>query len=76
MAQLRGTARRATVSIAAVLVSFSLMVAMAIMVFSFRMSLEAWMQRILPADLYVRAGSAAARRVPRRECAAIHHGTA
>ncbi len=60
VAQLRGTARRATVSIAAVLVSFSLMVAMAIMVFSFRMSLEAWMQRILPADLYVRAGSAAA----------------
>jgi putative ABC transport system permease protein len=60
IAQLRGTARRSTVSIAAVLVSFSLMVAMAIMVFSFRMSLEAWMQRILPADLYVRAGSAAA----------------
>ncbi len=59
VAQLRGTARRATVSIAAVLVSFSLMVAMAIMVFSFRMSLEAWMQRILPADLYVRAGSSA-----------------
>ncbi len=59
VAQLRGTARRATVSIAAVLVSFSLMVAMAIMVFSFRMSLETWMQRILPADLYVRAGSAA-----------------
>ena len=59
VAQLRGTARRATVSIAAVLVSFSLMVAMAIMVFSFRMSLETWMQRILPADIYVRAGSAA-----------------
>jgi putative ABC transport system permease protein len=58
VAQLRGTARRATVSIAAVLVSFSLMVAMAIMVFSFRMSLETWMQRILPADLYVRGGSA------------------
>jgi putative ABC transport system permease protein len=32
---------------------------MAIMVFSFRMSLEAWMERILPADIYVRAGSAA-----------------
>jgi putative ABC transport system permease protein len=60
VAQLRGTARRSTVSIAAVLVSFSLMVAMAIMVFSFRMSLEAWMERILPADLYVRAGSAVA----------------
>jgi putative ABC transport system permease protein len=57
-AQLRGTARRSTVSIAAVLVSFSLMVAMAIMVYSFRVSLDAWMQRILPADLYVRAGSA------------------
>jgi len=51
------TARRSTVSIAAVLVSFSLMVAMAIMVYSFRNSLDAWMQRILPADLYVRAGS-------------------
>jgi putative ABC transport system permease protein len=59
VAHLRGTARRATVSIAAVLVSFSLMVAMAIMVFSFRLSLEAWMERILPADLYVRAGSSA-----------------
>ena len=58
VAQLRGTARSATVSIAAILVSFSLMVAMAIMVFSFRMSLESWMERILPADLYVRAGSA------------------
>ena len=56
-AQLKGTARRSTVSIAAVLVSFSLMVAMAIMVYSFRNSLDAWMQRILPADLYVRAGS-------------------
>jgi putative ABC transport system permease protein len=33
------------------------MVAMAIMVYSFRVSLDAWMQRILPADLYVRAGS-------------------
>jgi hypothetical protein len=58
VAQLRGTARRSTVSIAAVLVSFSLMVAMAIMVYSFRLSLEDWMQRILPADLYVRAGLA------------------
>ncbi len=56
-AQLRGTARRSTVSIAAVLVSFSLMVAMAIMVHSFRISLDQWMQRILYADLYVRAGS-------------------
>ena len=58
VAQLRGTARRSTVSVAAVLVSFSLMVAMAIMVSSFRLSLDDWMQRVLPADLYVRAGLA------------------
>jgi len=58
VAQLRGTARRSTVSIAAVLVSFSLMVAMAIMVHSFRQSLDAWMHRILPADVYLRSGSA------------------
>jgi putative ABC transport system permease protein len=45
------------VSVAAVLVSFGLMVAMAIMVHSFRESLDDWMQRILPADLYLRAGS-------------------
>lgn len=57
VAQLRGTARRSTVSIAAILVSFSLMVAMAIMVYSFRNSLDTWMQRVLPADLYVRAGT-------------------
>lgn len=58
VAQLRGTAQRGAVSVAAVLVSFSLMVAMAIMVYSFRHSLDAWMQRILPADVFVRAGSA------------------
>jgi putative ABC transport system permease protein len=57
VAQLRGTAARANLSIAAVLVSFSLMVAMAIMVASFRNSLDAWVQRILPADLYARVGS-------------------
>ena len=36
----------------------SLMVSMAIMVASFRVSLDAWLERILPADLYVRAGAA------------------
>jgi putative ABC transport system permease protein len=56
-AQLRGTARSTAVSLAAVLVSFGLMVAMAIMVHSFRDSLDVWLQRILPADLYLRAGS-------------------
>jgi putative ABC transport system permease protein len=56
-AQLRGTARSTAISLAAVLVSFSLMVAMAIMVQSFRDSLDTWLQRVLPADLYLRAGA-------------------
>lgn len=56
ISHLRGTARYATLSVSAIVVSFSLMVAMAIMVMSFRNSLDAWTQRILPADLYVRAG--------------------
>lgn len=56
IAHLRGTARYATLSVSAIVVSFSLMVAMAIMVASFRQSLDAWTQRLLPADLYVRAG--------------------
>lgn len=56
MSHLRGTARQATLSVSAIVVSFSLMVAMAIMVTSFRESLDHWMQRLLPADVYVRAG--------------------
>jgi putative ABC transport system permease protein len=56
LAQLRGTARYATLSVSAIVVSFSLMVSMAIMVTSFRASLDHWTQRILPADLYVRVG--------------------
>jgi putative ABC transport system permease protein len=57
VAQLRGTVRSTASSLAAVLVSFALMVAMAIMVQSFRESLDAWMQRILAAELYLRTGS-------------------
>lgn len=56
IAHLRGTARYATLSVSAIVVSFSLMVAMAIMVTSFRNSLDAWTRRILPADIYIRAG--------------------
>lgn len=56
LAQLAGTARYATLSLAAIIVSFSLMVAMAIMVTSFRTSLDSWTQKVLPADIYVRAG--------------------
>ena len=56
VAHLIGTARYVTLSVAAIVVSFSLMAAMLIMVTSFRSSLDAWTQKILPADLYVRAG--------------------
>jgi putative ABC transport system permease protein len=56
IAQIAGTARYATLSVSAILVSFSLMVSMAIMVTSFRTSLDQWTQRIMPADLYVRLG--------------------
>jgi putative ABC transport system permease protein len=55
-AQLKGTPRQAAISIAAVVISMSLMVSMLIMVTSFRSSLEAWLERMLPADLYLRAG--------------------
>lgn len=56
LAHLRGSGRYATLSVAAIVVSFSLMVAMLIMVTSFRSSLDAWTERILPADLYLRVG--------------------
>jgi len=58
IAELFGTARYAALSVSAIVVSFSLMVAMAIMVASFRGSLDTWTQKILPADLYVRLGDA------------------
>lgn len=58
LAHLQGTARQATTSLSAILVSFSLMVAMAVMVTSFRTSLDQWLEKILPADLYLRTGFA------------------
>jgi putative ABC transport system permease protein len=56
IAQIAGTARYATLSVSAILVSFSLMVSMAIMVTSFRTSLDNWTHRLLPADVYLRLG--------------------
>lgn len=56
LAQLRGAPGQAGVSLAAIVASVSLMVSMAIMVASFRQSLEEWLERILPADLYLRTG--------------------
>ena len=57
LAQLRGAPGQATVSLAAIVASVSLMVSMAIMVTSFRHSLDAWLERILPADVYLRAAA-------------------
>ena len=52
--QLAASPGQATVSLAAIVASFSLMVAMAIMVSSFRQSLDDWLGRVLPAQLYLR----------------------
>ena len=57
IAQLAGSPGQASVSLAAIVASVSLTVSMVIMVASFRNSLDAWLERILPADMYVRAAS-------------------
>ncbi len=54
LAQLNGTVAQSAVSLAAIVVSFSLMVAMAIMVHSFRDSFDRWLGEVLPADLHFR----------------------
>ena len=56
VAQLAGAPGQAMVSLAAIVASVSLMVSMAIMVTSFRISLDAWLERLLPADIYMRTG--------------------
>jgi len=57
-AQLRGAPGQATISLASIVTSFSLMVAMAIMVASFRQSVDDWLAEVLPADLYLRTSHA------------------
>ncbi|MFO1465112.1 MAG: FtsX-like permease family protein [Steroidobacteraceae bacterium] len=52
--QLRGNRATLFLSLAPLIVSFALMVAMAIMVHSFRQSFEVWLDRLLPADIQVR----------------------
>jgi putative ABC transport system permease protein len=54
VAQLQGSAGVASLSLASIIASFSLMVAMAIMVHSFRDSFELWLVKLLPADLQLR----------------------
>jgi putative ABC transport system permease protein len=54
--QLANAPGPATVSLASIVAAVSLTVSMAIMVASFRQSLQDWLDRVLPADLYIRAG--------------------
>ncbi len=63
LGQLRAAPGQAAVSLAAIVASFSLMAAMAIMVASFRQSVDDWLGRVLPAEVYFRtthAGDTAA----------------
>jgi putative ABC transport system permease protein len=48
----------AAIGMAGIVASFALMIAMATMVASFRTSLDDWLGRVLPADVYARAGGA------------------
>ena len=57
-ARLGAAPRHAVVAAAGVLTSVALAAAMAIMVASFRDSVDQWLTQILPADLYLRAGQA------------------
>lgn len=57
LAQLAGTPGRASIALAGIVASFSLMAAMAMMVSSFRVSVDDWLRHVLPADLYLRASS-------------------
>jgi len=54
LARLANAPNQASIALSGVLASFALMVAMAIMVASFRVSVDDWLQQLLSADLYVR----------------------
>ncbi|MES2537013.1 MAG: FtsX-like permease family protein [Pseudomonadota bacterium] len=57
LARLANAPNQASIALGGVLASFSLMVAMAIMVSSFRVSVDDWLSRVLAADLYVRSAA-------------------
>jgi len=57
LARLSNAPGQASIALGGILASFSLMVAMGIMVASFRISVDDWMGHILPADLYVRTAA-------------------
>jgi putative ABC transport system permease protein len=57
LARLANAPNQASLALGGVLSSFSLMVAMAIMVASFRVSVDDWLSQVLSADLYVRSAA-------------------
>jgi putative ABC transport system permease protein len=57
LARLANAPNQASIALGGVLSSFSLMVAMAIMVASFRISVDDWLTQVLPAELYVRSAA-------------------
>ncbi|MEO0317152.1 MAG: hypothetical protein RL404_829 [Pseudomonadota bacterium] len=59
LARLANAPNQAAIALGGVLASFALMVAMAIMVASFRVSVDDWLQQLLSADVYVRIASGA-----------------
>ncbi len=71
LARLANAPNQAAIALGGVLASFSLMVAMAIMVASFRVSVDDWLQQLLAADLYVRVanGNENGRLVPAEQAA-------
>ena len=56
LARLANAPNQAAIALGGVLASFTLMVAMAIMVASFRVSVDDWLRHILPADLILTNG--------------------
>jgi putative ABC transport system permease protein len=54
VSQLRENVGLSALSLASIIVSFSLMVAMAIMIYSFRLSFDHWLGKLLPADMQLR----------------------
>lgn len=57
LARLLASPRQVATSMSAILISFSLVVAMMLMIHSFRSSLDVWLGQMLPADLYLRAAA-------------------
>ena len=53
LARQANASNQASIALSGVLASFSLIVAMAIMVLSFRESVDQWLDHVLPADLYI-----------------------